>query len=127
MKRDQQPKSPASDRAPLVLRDVAPPYSAPEREEMVRTQIYLSRREHEFVQLEAAKRNLPMAALIREYIDQKMNVPEDAWQNNPLLELPVAGPGYRAVGDGVANHDHYIYGTPKREPSIKRLGSKQGH
>ena len=39
---------------------------------MVRTQIYLNREEYDFVQAEARRRNEPMAAVIRNFIDEKM-------------------------------------------------------
>ena len=43
---------------------------------MLRTQIYLSKPEHEFVQTEAARQGQPMAAVIRALIDEKMDIPE---------------------------------------------------
>ncbi len=43
---------------------------------MVRTQIYLNREEYDFVQTEARRRNEPMAAVIRNFIDEKMEIPE---------------------------------------------------
>jgi len=81
-------------------------------EPMVRTQIYLNRTEHEFVMAEAGRRNVPMAAVIRRFIDEKMAIPEDAWADNPMLrnsDAEAAGPE-----DGSINHDHYVYGAPKR-------------
>ena len=87
-----------------------------EREEpaMVRTQIYLSRREHEFVQAESARRGEPMAAIIRQFIDEKMAIPEDVWTNNPMLQVPAEDPGWQGPEDGVLNHDHSVYGSPKK-------------
>jgi hypothetical protein len=79
---------------------------------MVRTQIYLSHAEHEFVLGEAGRRKLPMAAVIRQYIDEQMEIPDVAWANNPMLQATddeTAGPE-----DGSLNHDHYVYGAPKR-------------
>ena len=81
---------------------------------MVRTQIYLSRREHAFVQTEAARRGEPMAAIIRTFIDEKMEVPEDAWTKNPLLDPPVEDAAWKGREDGARNHDHYVYGAPKQ-------------
>lgn len=86
---------------------------APADAAMVRTQIYLSRSEHEFVQTEAARQGMPMAAYIRSLIDARMALPDEAWANNPLLNPP-ADPAFVGPEDGVINHDHYIYGTPKR-------------
>jgi hypothetical protein len=86
---------------------------------MLRTQIYLSRREHEFLQTEAARQGQPMAAVIRAIIDEKMDIPESAWTNNPLL-APPADPGFVGPEDGAINHDHYIYGGPRKW--VKRRG-----
>ena len=36
---------------------------------MVRTQVYLTRAEHDFLQSEAARRNEPMSAVLRSIID----------------------------------------------------------
>lgn len=82
---------------------------------MVRTQIYLSREEHQFLQSEASRQGATMAGIIRALVDEKMSVPAPVWANNPLLEETptVAGFGH---ADGARNHDHYIYGSPKLEP-----------
>ncbi|MGZ4961991.1 MAG: hypothetical protein ACXWKG_12705 [Limisphaerales bacterium] len=80
---------------------------------MIRTQIYLSRLEHEFVQAEASRLGTPMAAVIREYIDEKMELPDDVWVNNPLLDQPL-DPDFVGPEDGAINHDHYLYGGPKK-------------
>ena len=81
---------------------------------MVRTQIYLSRVETEFLRSEAQRRGQPMAAVIRSFIDEKMEIPEDAWEENPLLRPPAPDPSWQGHEDGAINHDHYIYGTPKK-------------
>lgn len=88
-------------------------------EAMVRTQIYLSRAEHEFVRAEAERRNEPMASVIRGYIDERMGVKDAIWQSNPLLQPPVDDPDYIHRADGVVNHDHYIYGGPKKHKKVK--------
>ena len=86
---------------------------------MLRTQIYLSRAEHEFVRREAARRDRPMAAVIREFIDEKMRIPDDAWTNNPMLEPTVHDPDWKGPEDGGINHDHYLYGCPKKWIKVK--------
>lgn len=87
---------------------------------MVRTQIYLNPREYDFVQREASRRDEPMAAVIRSFIDEKMEIPEDAWTNNPMLEPTVHYPDWQGHEDGGINHDHYVSGGPKKW--IKRDG-----
>jgi hypothetical protein len=96
-----------------VLREAAMPYLANEPA-MVRTQIYLSRPEHEFIQHEASRRGEPMAAVIRAFIDEKMAVPDEVWTDNPLLQPPAPDPDWKGHEDGAINHDHYVYGTPKK-------------
>jgi hypothetical protein len=104
--------------AAAVLNETA---SSPavEQEAMLRTQIYLSREEHEFVQREAARRDMPMAAVIRKFIDEKMEIPEDAWTNNPMLRPTVHDPDWKGHEDGGLNHDHYLYGCPKKWIKVK--------
>ncbi len=55
-----------------------------------------------------------MAAVIRDYIDEKMELPEEAWTNNPMLRAVPPDPTFEGHEDGALNHDHYVYGTPKR-------------
>ena len=86
---------------------------------MVRTQIYLNREEYDFVQTEARRRNEPMAAVIRNFIDEKMEIPEDAWTNNPMLRPWPHDPDWKGHEDVGINHDHYLYGVPKNVIKVK--------
>lgn len=81
---------------------------------MVRTQIYLTRAEHGFVTAEAARRGAPMAAIIRGHIDEKMRLPDAAWECNPMLEATPPDSGFALPEDAAINHDHHLYGTPNR-------------
>lgn len=85
----------------------------PEEEAMVRTQVYLTRKEHEFLTREAAIENSSMAAVIRRIVDDRMEVPDAAWAGNPLLEPTPDDPSWEGHEDGARNHDHYISGAPK--------------
>jgi hypothetical protein len=98
--------------AAVVAPEPAPP--------MVRTQIYLTKREYDYLQAESARRGEPMAAIIRSFIDEKMEIPAEAWENNPLLAPPADDPDWQGHEDGAINHDHYIYGCPKKW--VKRNG-----
>ncbi len=107
------PKSEPTD-APDALHDRPDPaVLAAASEAMLRTQIYLNRAEYDFLQREAHRRGEPMAAVIRSLIDEKMELPDEIWENNPLL-APPADPGFLGPEDGAINHDHYVYGTPKK-------------
>ena len=59
-----------------------------------------------------------MAAIIRGLVDEKMRIPEDAWINNPMLEPTVDDPDWEGHEDGSINHDHYVYGCPKKYEKI---------
>jgi hypothetical protein len=97
----------------MTLREVAAaPYSA--EESMIRTQVYLTRSEHAFLQAEASRRNQPMAAVLRSFIDEKMRIPDEAWANNPMLAPTPSDPDYEGREDASVNHDHYVYGGPKK-------------
>jgi hypothetical protein len=100
----------------ITLNDAPAAYTADPA--MVRTQIYLTRDEQAFVQGEASRLGKPMAAVIRGWIDEKMEVPEEAWLNNPLLQPP-ADPDFDSPEDGAINHDHYVYGGPKKYRKVK--------
>ena len=104
-------KYPGSPSEPAVLWDAL---MAPAPPAMVRTQIYLSRAEYDFLQTQSGQRGEPMAAVIRSFIDEKMQVPEDAWSNNPMLRPTPADPGFALPPDAAINHDHYLYGVSKK-------------
>src|SRR4051812_1135066 len=92
----------------IELREEQTAYTPAAEGPMVRTQVYLTKEEHAFVQREGARAGKPMAAMIRQWIDEKMEIPEEAWLNNPLLDPP-ADPNFESPEDGAINHDHYIY------------------
>jgi hypothetical protein len=60
-----------------------------------------------------------MAAVIRQFIDEKMEIPERAWTKNPMLEPTPEDRELRLPEDSAINHDHYLYGTPKKYVKIK--------
>jgi hypothetical protein len=87
---------------------------------MLRTQVYLTEQEHRFLQSESTKTGETMAALIRRFIDERMQIPADAWTNNPLLEPTVDDPDAQHLPeDGSINLDHYVYGSPKRYRKVR--------
>ncbi len=88
-------------------------------EAMVRTQVYLTRGQHEFLSREAARRNEGMSAVLRGLIEEKMTIPEEAWANNPMLEPTPSDPDYEGREDGSLNHDHYAYGAPKLYKKVR--------
>jgi hypothetical protein len=97
---------------PMVLHDRAEPEGPPPA--MVRTQVYLTRAEHDFLTRAADRQGEAMSSVLRQIIDEKMTIPEEAWTKNPMLEPTPDVPGWEGMEDGAINHDHYIYGGPKK-------------
>ena len=105
-------KYPKSESAASALQEgvaAAPPENP---STMVRTQIYLSRVEYDFVQAESTQRREPMAAVIRSFIDEKMQLPADAWTNNPMLRPTPVDPDFQTPADAALNHDRNT--SPRR-------------
>jgi hypothetical protein len=114
-------KSKRGKSEPMMLQETAAPYGSTvsDVKAMIRTQVYLTRAEHDFLQSESSRRNAPMAAVLRSFIDEKMEIPEDAWTNNPMLEATVEDPNYTGREDGSINHDYYISGGSKKYKKVK--------
>jgi hypothetical protein len=118
MKKRSAAQYPPHKSSALELKETALA-DAVEAAPMIRTQIYLNRREYDFVQREASRRDEPMAAVIRNLIDEKMEIPEDAWTNNPMLRPWPHDPDWKGHEDGGMNLDHYLYGCPKQWIKVK--------
>lgn len=104
-KKKEEPES-------MILRDLQGTYKS--QPSMVRTQVYLTRAQHEFLTREGDKTGAGLAGALRSLIAEKMEIPEDAWTNNPMLEPTVEDPDWKGHEDGAINHDHYVYGGPKK-------------
>lgn len=105
---------------PLVMREAPAAYVvAADPAAMVRTQIYLTQAEYHFLQAEAKRRHEPMAAVLRSIVDEKMEMPADAWTDNPMLQATPKDAKFDLPEDAAINHDHYLYGTPKKYVKAK--------
>lgn len=102
----------------LELNDKSEPAAESGLEAMVRTQVYLTRSEHEYLSREAARKGEGLSTVLRSIIEEKMKIPEEAWTNNPMLEPTPDVPGWQGHEDGALNHDHYAYGGPKKYEKI---------
>jgi hypothetical protein len=118
MKKQKTIKYPPLKSSAMELKEAAVAYEA-EAAPMVRTQIYLNKNEYDFVQREASRRAEPMAAVIRNFIDEKMELPDEAWTNNPMFKPWPADPDNDSPEDAAINHDHYLYGGPKKWIKVK--------
>lgn len=119
MKKRTPAKYPPHKSSALKLKETALADKVEEEAPMIRTQIYLNKNEYDFVQREASRRDEPMAAVIRGFIDEKMEIPEDAWTNNPIFQPWPHDPNSEGHEDSGINHDHYIYGCPKKWIKVK--------
>lgn len=90
-------------------------------ENMVRTQVYLTRAHYEELQRRAEKENITMAEQIREALDQYLRLTAPATEQEPLAlgdlfeilaTLEGGGPT-----DLAENHDAYLYGDAL-EPTL---------
>ncbi len=118
MKKQKTIKYPPPKSSVMELKEAAVAYEV-ETAPMIRTQIYLNKNEYDFVQREASRRDEPMAAVIRNFIDEKMELPDEAWTNNPMFKPWPADPDNDSPEDAAINHDHYLYGGPKKWIKVK--------
>jgi hypothetical protein len=118
MKKQKTIKYPPLKSSSLELKEAAVAYEV-EAAPMIRTQIYLNKNEYDFVQREASRLDEPMAAVIRQFIDEKMELPDEAWTNNPMFKPWPADPDNDSPEDAAINHDHYLYGGPKKWIKVK--------
>jgi hypothetical protein len=86
---------------------------------MKRKQIYIDPNQDAELRRLAGTRDVSVSVLIREAVAKYL-----AEQDRPHFERPEDNPLWGIVGliddpdaptDGSINHDHYIYGAPKRE------------
>jgi len=88
-------------------------------ENMVRTQVYLPQTTHRALVERAEKHGLTMAVQIRAALDEYLQRAQDAEEG---VILQPDDPIFKMIGifdsglpDIAVNHDHYLYGTPKRD------------
>ena len=87
-------------------------------ENMVRTQVYLPRAVYQKLQARADKHGLTLAVQVRAALEDYLERVEAEEQpilrpDDPLFQL--IGAAASEEGDLSVNHDHYLYGWPKRE------------
>lgn len=88
-------------------------------ENMVRTQVYLTRGTYERLQKRAKEHDVTLALQIREalegYLEQAETKLDDGilHADDPIFKM--IGMFDSGLGDLSVNHDHYLYGAPKRE------------
>jgi N-acetyl-beta-hexosaminidase len=89
------------------------------RENMVRTQVYLPRDIYERLQKRAAEHALTLAVQIRaaleDYLERVESQDDDGILHADDSIFQMIGMFSSEEGDLSVNHDHYLYGWPKRE------------
>lgn len=90
-------------------------------ETMIRTQVYLPRRMHEKLKQRAERHGLTLAMQIRSALEDYLDRVE-AEENDGILHaddpiFQMIGMFNSGLGDLSVNHDHYLYGAPRREPA----------
>jgi hypothetical protein len=96
-------------------------------ENMVRMQVYLPREMYDRLQRRAAKHELTLAVQIREALEDylaRMEAQADdgiLHADDPIFQM--IGMFDSGLGDLSVNHDHYLYGAPKRE-KVKAIREK---
>ena len=88
------------------------------RETMVRTQVYLPRDIYQRLQKRAKENDLTLAMQVREALVDYLERTDIA--DAPILRaddpiFDMIGMFSSEEGDLSVNHDHYLYGAPKRE------------
>ncbi len=89
------------------------------RENMVRFQVYLPRSTYERLQQRAAQHALTLATQVRaaldDYLERAESQDDDGilHADDPIFQM--IGMVSSKEGDLSVNHDHYLYGWPKRE------------
>ncbi|HEY7268930.1 MAG TPA: CopG family transcriptional regulator [Dehalococcoidia bacterium] len=84
---------------------------------MKRKQIYIEDDQERRLKELAAERQVPESVLVRAALSEYLAKPFprfDGPEDNPLWGLVGVVEDADAPRDGSTNHDHYIYGTPKK-------------
>jgi plasmid stability protein len=93
---------------------------------MVRTQIYLPADVHEKLRARAQRHGLTLALQIRAALEEYFNRLDSAEEGVLRADDPIfrfIGIGSGATSDAAFEHDHYLYGLPKR--GIRRNGPRR--
>jgi len=89
------------------------------RENMVRFQVYLPRSTYERLQKRATQHDMTLATQVRaaldDYLERAESESDDGilHADDPIFQM--IGMFSSKEGDLSVNHDHYLYGWPKRE------------
>ena len=86
-----------------------------------RTQVYFPEDLYSKISKRAKQESKSSAQIIREavveYLEKKKEQELD-WENDPIFKL--VGIAKSGVADLSVNHDHYLYGMPKKSPPAKK-------
>ncbi len=77
-----------------------------------RTQVYFPEKLYREVRKRARAESKSVAAVVREAVVKHLEEKEIDWENDPIFKA--AGFIKSGVTDLAVNHDHYLYGMPKK-------------
>lgn len=77
-----------------------------------RTQVYFPEKLYRDVKKRAKAESKSLAAVVREAVEKHLEEKEIDWENDPIFKA--AGIVKSGVRDLAVNHDHYLYGSPKK-------------
>jgi predicted transcriptional regulator len=78
-----------------------------------RTQVYFPKDLYRRLEKKAKIESKSSAAVIREAVERYLTEEREIdWENDPIFKL--AGIMESGAGDLSVNHDHYLYGAPKK-------------
>ncbi|NTU43431.1 MAG: hypothetical protein HGA78_10385 [Nitrospirales bacterium] len=73
----------------------------------VRTEIYLTKEEYDYLRRESEKKRVSIAEVVRQLIEERM--PKESYEENPLFSIGKDG-FTMGRARGSEEHDKYIYG-----------------
>lgn len=77
-----------------------------------RTQVYFPEKLYREVRKRAKAESKSVAAVVREAVEKHLKEKEIDWENDPIFKA--AGIIKSGVKDLALNHDHYLYGMPRK-------------
>jgi len=82
----------------------------------VKTQISLPQKQYDLLKRRANELQSSLSKIVQQALDKYFEPEEPAQiftEDDPLWQI--VGAGESDISDGSINHDHYIYGTPKKQ------------
>ncbi|PID81805.1 hypothetical protein CSB20_01120 [bacterium DOLZORAL124_64_63] len=76
---------------------------------LVRTQVYLTPEQRDFLRNEGRRKGVSMAGALRQLVEERMRPGGSGWEGNPLLDEVAEDASFTGAGSG--NVDEAVYGS----------------